>query len=148
MFLNAALLETIERETICQPLLVSSLISNPAETAKIENLKGMITIDAIRFSYRHFEEIAGDLTLLQKNFDNLASRFKTHKVFHIESNISKYREKVKSFRNGVVHGKTLATKDDADYVTSFALAWKDQVYNKILATYNLKLDDKWHLGDI
>lgn len=150
-FLIGSLLETLERETIALPLLVSGLGLNETNIEKNAQIKKMISkgVDSPNFTYKFFEDIQRDITGVKAHFDRLVTTMLPgHQLFKVEGGLWAYRERVQSFRNYVVHGRSFATTDEADYIVAFASNWRDLVYNVILAKFKLKLDGQWHLQNL
>jgi len=149
-FLSGVLLETIERETLCLPLIVSGLGLLESDKKRIEQIKKMISrgVDPSLFITNYFENTQNGTQAMAQLKKLVTSLLPNHQFFKVESNLSKYREKVQGMRNQVAHGRTIVMPNEATYVYEFTLLWREIVYNQILADFGLKLDANWMLSDI
>lgn len=147
--LNCTLLETIERETICLPLLVSGLGVEETEPKKVDQIKKLVSIDPPKFAFRYFEDGQSDVGKVKNHFDAMVSSIAPgNETFRTESNLWMYRERVQGFRNYLVHGRGVSGHVEAKYVDAFSKAWKELIYNSILSKFGLYLDASWHLRDL
>lgn len=150
-FLSSALLETIERETICLPLLVSGLGLSESDEKRIIQVKRMVSrgVDSPHFAYSYFEDVHDDVPKVKAHFDALVAKIVPgHQLFKVESTLWLYRERIQSFRNHVVHGRAISTSTEADYILAFSNQWRELVYNCVLNKFGLTLDTVWMLKDI